>query len=116
VATLSNFTCFRGEDVTVTFTMDPAEAVTGWALAFYVRARPEYGSAALVTRTTAAGGITITDGPGGVFAVAVPAASTLALPVGRYRYDVWRTDSGSEVMLAYGACDVLPQVRHNPLT
>ena len=116
MATLQNLTLFRGEDLTLTFTMDPAQAITGWALAFYVRARPEYGAAPLVTRTTAAGGVTITDGPGGVFSVTVPAATTLALPISRYRFDVWRVDSGYETVLAYGPCDVLAQVRHNPLS
>lgn len=116
MATLQNLTLFRGEDVLLEFTMDPEQAIAGWALAFYLRARPEYGDDPLVTRTTAAGGIVISDGAGGVFQVTIPAATTLALPIARYRYDVWRIDSGYETVLAYGAADVLGQVRHDPLT
>lgn len=117
MANQQNFNLFRGEDVELTVTLDSGEAVTGWALAFYIRTAPEASGSALVTRSTSNGGITMTaaSGAAGVFTITIPASSTLLLPVGSYRYDLWRLDSGDEVMLAYGACDVLGQVRHSPL-
>jgi hypothetical protein len=93
--------------------------VTGWSLAWVLRA---VGGAALITKTTGGGGITIT----GVYDTdpdvntqrvdvqlqasdtyndeAVPA---IAIAPGTYIYALKRTDAGQEDVLAWGTFDLL---------
>lgn len=57
----------------------------------------------------------ITNATDAVFTVTIAGADSLLLPPGRYRYDIWRTGSGVQTLLTYGAMDVLPQARFTPL-
>lgn len=116
MARKQDFTLFRGEDVELVVLLDDATDITDWTIALYIRASTESGASALVTRSTSNGGITLTDPEAGEFTVSLPAATTVTLPVTTYRFDLWRLDSGYEVMLAYGNVAVLGQVRHNPLS
>lgn len=112
-----NFSLFRGEDVELEVVLRSGEDITDWALAFHLRADVEGAGSPLVTRSTANGGITSTaaQAAAGTCVVTIPAATTIALPIGSYRYDVWRTDTGDNVVIASGSCDVLGQVRHAAL-
>ena len=91
----SNLTFFRGEDITLTFTMTPPTDITGWTTTFTVR--NTLGGTSQFTRTP-----TITDAKRGVFTVAILKANTTSLAVGRYVWDVRRTDAGSNTTLAEG--------------
>lgn len=90
----------RGEDAVIPFS--GGGDVTGWAIGFGVST----GDAAAVLSgypLSVGAGITVTDAAAGLFRVAVPAAMTLALAAGgRYRFGLWRTDSGARRPLAGG--------------
>jgi hypothetical protein len=96
---------YRGEDVSLNFTLTPLTDITGWTLSFALKQRLDDPSA----RLTVAGSITTASA--GTFAVALSAANTTSLSAGTYRYDVWRTDSGSAAALATGALTVKGTVR-----
>lgn len=108
MATRSDFTFERGEDVTLTYTLLQADGVTrqnitGWTMTF--RAGTAQYGAATITKTP-----TITDATNGVFTVQLASADTSGLTqdgiVGTYYYDVRRTDSGSRTELFEGILTV----------
>jgi hypothetical protein len=96
---------YRGEDVALNFTLTPLTDITGWTLSFKVKQRLDDAAALL----TIAG--SITTAAAGTFSVTLSAANTTTLSAGRYTYDVWRTDSGSNAALAIGALTVKGSVR-----
>ena len=94
---------YRGEDVVLSFTMNPVVNITGWTITFQLR---EYdGTTELLTKSAS-----VTDGPNGVFTVALADDDTDALE-DVYHYDVWREDPGAESVLAIGELTVLPVAR-----
>lgn len=95
MATLANLEWYRGEDVTLNFTMAPVVDITGWTISF--RAKSDATQTALVTVNA-----TITVAASGTFAVALTAAQTTSLNASTYAYDVWRTDSGAATALTMG--------------
>src|SRR5262245_6093723 len=100
----------RGQDAVVTVTMTPVVNVTGYGLRFAVRRYPGGTDLpAVLTKDTVTGGVVITNGPGGVFDVVLGDDDTESplLPAGRYAWDVWRTDPGSESQLCGGDFFVL---------
>lgn len=104
--TPQDFAFYRGEDVTVTFTHSPTtESISGWTIALRVKQ-----TLADVTAILTIAG-TVTAALPGVFTVAFTSAQTLALSVGTYAYDVWRTDSGSAAALSLGKLQVTGTVR-----
>lgn len=103
---LQTLLVYRGERVSVTFTMTPAESIAGWTLVFTVAAAFDQAPPKLLTVTP-----TIVDGPNGVLRVDLTAAQTAGLAVGHYAFDLWRTNPGSEEVLALGAFLVEPNVR-----
>lgn len=103
---------YRAEAVTLSFTVRasddaaaPAADITGWTLSFTVAT--EYNQAPPKSVTKA---VAVTDGPNGRCTVTLTAAE-LNLTIGRYVYDLWRTDTGQERPLAVGIFDVLPSAR-----
>lgn len=96
---------FIGEDRVLRFTVVDADGVavniTGWALEWVLRVVPA-STAASLTKTTGGGGITITSGAGGICEVAIADADTINLGEDRYFYTLRRSDSGNEVVLAFG--------------
>lgn len=97
MAIVSNIgTIYKGEDVTLNFTMSPVVDISGWTLSFTIRDERLTGSALV----TAAG--SVTSGVDGTFSVALTAAQTTTLDPDEYAWDVWRTDSGSATVLALG--------------
>ena len=95
-------TIHQGEDLILAFTMDPVEDITGWTIELNVK-----GDALVITSAAAV----IVSGPLGTFTVALSDAVTDALVAASYLYDVWRTDSGSERILARGIFRVLSVAR-----
>ncbi len=95
---------FRGEIVTVNWTMNPPANITGWTLLLTV-ALALGQQQKLFTKTP-----TITDGPSGRFKVDFTATDT-NLAAGSYVYDVWRTTTGNERVLALGAFTIVNSVR-----
>jgi hypothetical protein len=106
MAIKTKITFFQGEDVTVQVTVTGVN-ITGWALALAVATG--YGTTPLFTKTTVSG-ITITDGAGGVFDVAIADIDTDALEAGGYVWEAKRTDAGQETVLAYGEFELKPRV------
>lgn len=84
----------KGAAVAISFT--GSTTLTGWTLAFYLK--DDYGGTTLVTKTTSSG-IAI-DGTTG-YTVTLTSTNTNQTP-GLYYHETWRTDSGSEDLLAYG--------------
>lgn len=69
--------------------------VTGWTGEFVLRRRP--GAAAVLTKSMA-----IEDESTGIVSVSIVKADTEDIPAGDYWYSLRRTNSGSEVPIAYG--------------
>lgn len=91
----SRMEMFRGEDVTLTFTMSPVVNITGWAITWKMAERP--GDTVLLTKTA-----TLSDPTNGVFTVSLASADTAEMDAGLYWFDARRTDSGSKATLADG--------------
>lgn len=96
----------RATDITYRFPMDPPRSVVGWSVTFTVGYRS--GGTALITKTVGSG-VTLTDSARGVISVAVLKANTSSLtPTAElatgesYVWDLKRTDSGVNVVLARG--------------
>ena len=89
---------YQGEDVTLDFTMNPVIDITGWTLLLTVKGG------------FTAGG-SVVSGPLGTFTVALTDDNTDSLIPRKYLYDVWRTDSGSERVLARGEFKVVSVAR-----
>jgi hypothetical protein len=92
---------YRGEDVLLPFVIED-EDITGWTLLLSVN----YGGEVLFTKDG-----TVTDASGGAFSFLIDAGDTVEIEARAYRYDVWRTDVGSERMLAIGAFTVAERAR-----
>lgn len=96
--TALQFNCTQVDGVT-------PQTMTGWALEFIIRdSTPDGSGAPRVTKTTG-GGIVISNGAGtnDRATVSIAAVDTLSLPPGwGYDYALWRTNSGSAQVLAFG--------------
>lgn len=100
---------FSGTDKLLEFSVVDADGaaqnITGWAMSWtlFTRPTPPAGATALLTKTTGAGGISITDGSGGVCQVSIADTDTDDL-IGDalYYHELRRTDSGNEDVLSYG--------------
>ncbi len=94
---VKDLTVYPGEDVEIPYTPrdTPVTDITGWTIKMYVRRQARTGSVLF-----SADGV-VTDGPAGLFKVPLAQSQTLRLP-GDYCYDVWRTDSGFNRLLATG--------------
>ena len=99
----SNLSFFRGEDITVDFTMTPPLDITGWTLSLEVA--NNLGGTVQFTKSA-----TIVDGPRGRFRVTIASADTATLAVGRYVWDCRRTDAGNRATVADGGIDLRQEV------
>lgn len=78
------------------------QAITGWALRWDVRRYDSEADPAVLSKSTAGGTITITDGPNGQGQIALADTDTDALPSRVYRHALKRVDDGSETVLLFG--------------
>lgn len=108
--------CPRGQKRTWTATYTTPTNITGASFAFTVR---DLAGNVLFQLTTGNGGIVITDAVNGVLAITGTAPQTLwpASPLSQSNqppqanWDLWRTDSGSEDQIGYGAFTFTPSYR-----
>lgn len=96
----------RAQDVALRFTADRPRSLSGWSVSFTLRTR--LGGTAVVTKTVGSG-VTLTDAGRGVLTVSLAKADTSSLTLTAalasgegYVWDLKRTDSGNNVVLARG--------------
>lgn len=118
---------FIGEDKRLRFAISSDHAgtapinVTGWSLGWYLRRSDKESDPALITKTTANGGVTLegvysADPAVNTLRVIVtlvdsdsydPAASPPIIRPGIYRHSLKRLDDGSETVLTFGGFEFL---------
>lgn len=106
-----NFSFYKGEDVTLT--VSPSQNVvniTGWSIAFSVRAQPNSNSPVLITKTVGAG-VTLSSPTAGQFTVAIADADTASLAAGTYYFDIQRTDNGHVTVMTIGQITLVDEIR-----
>lgn len=102
-------TFFRGEDVVLTVTLTPPTNITGWSLTFTVK--NNLGGTTEVTKDNGGtGGISITSAGNGIFTVTILRSDTTGLAIQAYVYDIRRTDSGNNTVLAFGCINLRQEV------
>jgi hypothetical protein len=95
----SNLSFFQGEDVQLNFYVTPPTDITGWTLTGTVQNK--LGGTTAFTFTPS-----ILDAGRGWIQVTWPRSNTSALTPGDYVWDVRRTDSGKNTVLAHGEATV----------
>ena len=106
----TTLTIYRGEDrafpLTAYLTSSKAvvREITGWTVNFVVRTRDNAPGTALLTVSCSLSGTFDADPDVNtqVATATLARATTLALPVGTYRYSFGRTDTGARAILALG--------------
>lgn len=102
---------YWGESVQLQFSPQPgspAVDITGWTIVLTVK--DKYAGTQKLQKTNP----TITNGPAGQFTFSLTTTDTQSFPGNtgsNYVFDVWRTDSGSEGVMAIGQWQVLGEVR-----
>jgi len=96
---------YRGEAVTINFTMAPVEDISTWALQFTVTKTPNK-----VEKMLGPLPMGIVSGVLGTFQIALT-EEQLDIKPGSYRFDVWRTDEGTEQVKAIGVFLILGNSR-----
>jgi hypothetical protein len=108
---------FRGEDRLWTFVPVPGAQglnISGWTIVCNIWSQTAP-PAIVLTKSTANGGLVITNGQPGYFTLSIAEVDTDGvppLPVGVYPADIWRTDSGSLRCLAKGSLTIEPTPSH----
>jgi hypothetical protein len=102
LAKRNNIVFYKGEAVTLAFTLSPLADVTGWSIVLTVRAKATSAATAIVSFAT------ITNGPAGQFSFSLSENDTNIAP-GIYAYDVSRTDTSA--VLSIGAFVITQEVR-----
>lgn len=98
-------TVYRGETYLLSFTVTPTTNITAWTIAWNLK------TALTDTAPLLTVAAFITSAPAGTFTVTLTAAQTAALTMDTYIADCWRTDLGSEALLATGRLLVKGTVR-----
>ena len=110
-AVTSNLAMMIGEDRVFQDTIYQADGVTvqnisNWTISFTVF-RYDSPSTVLITKTTAGGGVVLTNPTQGVLQITVAAADTASLYPNQYEFVVQRTDSGNVLNLTRGVLSLL---------
>lgn len=100
----NDITAYKGENLRITFSMSPAESIAGWTIVLSLKRT--YDDTSVLFQVTATH---TNDGTGVYYFDVGPADFTQT--VGRYVYDVQRTDTGSVGVLSIGAFVVRKEVR-----
>ena len=106
MATITDLEIYRGEAVDLDFTISPVEDISGWTIMFTL-ARQKNSTFKTIERLC-----TITSGPAGTFRASLLRTDTDIAP-GKYYWDVWRTNGGSDKPLGLGDFVVLKDI-YNP--
>lgn len=102
---------FQGTYYTRTFALKQdgvAIDISGWTFEAQVRYQVD-DDEALLTLTTANGGVVTIDGSSGRLALAITADQTAALPEGRVVFDVLRTDADPGPLWQFGGQFIVKQ-------
>jgi hypothetical protein len=87
------------QNITIQVTMSPVTNITGWTLQLNIARN----GTSILTNTDPS----ITDETNGIFTFTLTSTQTgVTMGVGTFQYNVWRTDVGSETLLAYGLLNV----------
>lgn len=89
----------RAQDLTIRCVMEKPRSISSWAVTFQVR--DSLGGTSRITKTVGSG-IALTDTGKGILTITLDKADTSSLTVRSYVWDIKRTDSGSNVVLARG--------------
>ncbi len=103
MASRANWWGSQGTDITLEITMTPITNISGWSLMFELGVLPFDNTAALITKTTAGGGITIVDALNGIFRVLLTKAETDPLGALNYYHEIRRIDVNDEALISYGS-------------
>lgn len=103
MASVANWWGAQGTDITLEVTMDPPISISGWSLMFELGVLPFNNATALITKTTAGGGIVIVDALSGIFRVLLSKADTEPLGSKSYYHEIRRTDANNESLISYGS-------------
>ena len=99
---------FRYEDLVIEFDIDPAQDILGWTVIYSISLIP--GGTQLITKTatiqTAVDDNMVTYSTGKMF-VTVTKANNTTLAAGNYYWELRRTDSGNNRVLAYGTVELI---------
>jgi hypothetical protein len=95
----SNIAFFQGEDVVLNFQLTPPQDVSTWSFASSVKDK-------LGGTLQFSPAVSVTDGGRGRFKLTLTRTNTSALAPGDYVWDVRRTDSGNNSVLAHGEMTV----------
>lgn len=96
---------YRGEDITLNFTMVPARDITGWVISLTVAKAYDINNK--VFQVTAIN----TNAPAGQFSVIITSAQ-LNINPDKYVYDVFRTSPGNARILSIGDFIIGPDARN----
>lgn len=102
--------CHRGEAHAITVTILGSGSIAGQALSFALKSG-KASNVTILTKTTAAGNVVITDPVNRIVTITFIAQETLDLFPGTYVVDLWRTDTGSETDYADGTFTIQQPVR-----
>lgn len=105
---VQNLYWYKGEDVLISAAFSGTQSISGWTLSFTIR--DEYGGSILIQKTIGSG-ISVTSAANGTFTITITSANTnidYNTYLGNFPYDVSRTDSGNEQVLATGLCFISP--------
>lgn len=106
VAIKQTITVFYGEDIAVDDTIYDVngctEDISGWAIAFAVTETDDPSDGVLISKTTASGGVTLSNPTVGILTITLDSDDTSLLDPGRYFFTVARTDNGAYTVLTYG--------------
>jgi hypothetical protein len=98
---------YKGEEILLTFTMDPVIPIAGWTVRFTVSRAPDDPHKIIPTRDA----VVVGDGSAGQFTVSLDADDTINVRPGTYFYDAWRSDAEAERVLAAGVFKILASAR-----
>jgi hypothetical protein len=101
---IQTITVWRGEDITLEFTMVPARDITGWVISLTIA--KNFNNPNKLIQVTG----TVTSGPNGTFSVILTSAQ-LDIEPGTYVYDVFRTDPGFNRILSAGTFELKADAR-----
>lgn len=104
MAQLNDISFYRGEAVSLTFTMTPTTDITGWTITLTIRVNAN-DAAVVLTKTPAS----LVTPAAGIFSFNLSSAETKIL-LGTYAYDIQRVDAASEATLSIGTLIVRQEV------
>lgn len=108
--TVVNFDVYRGERITIPFQVTPARNIAGETHKFTFAKKENFEE-----KLVGPSDLVIDDALTGLGHFTLTPSNTDLKP-GTYYWDVWRTDTGSEICEAKGTITILAEVRTPPVT